>query len=92
MNFNERRLALIKAGEGNISHMYLDSKGLVTVGVGQMIPEADEATKLSFVERGTAARASDWTGCSRECHRRGISDHRNEEVKHLFESAARGDT
>lgn len=186
MGFNERRLALIKDGEGNISHMYLDTRGLVTVGVGQMIPTADEATRLSFVKRDTseratadeiregydavkaqpkgkvahsyqrfskldmpqadidvllarrldefeqglrreiptyddapedaklglidmaynlgigglvnkfpsftgAARAADWAGCARECHRRGISDARNEEVKHLFESAAGGD-
>ena len=31
MDFNARRLTLIKEGEGNISNMYLDTKGLVTV-------------------------------------------------------------
>ena len=184
MDFNARRLTLIKAGEGNISNMYLDTKGLVTVGVGQMIRTADAATRLSFVNRETnepatadeirrdyatvkeqpkgnvarwyrtftlldmpqaeidallarrldefvnglrreipayddapddaklglidmaynlgirgvvekfptftrKARAADWAGCAKECHRRGIGDARNEEVEHLFESAAR---
>jgi len=35
-----------------------------------------------------AARDQDWAECAAQCHRRGISDHRNEEVHALFMSAA----
>lgn len=31
-----------------VEHMYLDTKGYVTVGVGQMVPTADAAKKLGF--------------------------------------------
>jgi GH24 family phage-related lysozyme (muramidase) len=43
----------IKVGEGVISHMYLDTAGLVTVGVGNQLPNAAEAQKLAFVNRQT---------------------------------------
>jgi len=35
MNFKECLKQLIKHGEGCISHMYLDTVGKVTVGVGK---------------------------------------------------------
>lgn len=35
-----------------------------------------------------AARTHNWTICARECHRRGISDERNEMTAKLFEEAA----
>jgi len=43
--------------EGKIDWMYLDTVGKVTVGIGHMIPSADEAAALSFVDpaSGTAA-------------------------------------
>ena len=34
--------------EGKISHMYLDSKGYVTVGVGHLLKDLASAQKLSF--------------------------------------------
>jgi len=34
--------------EGKVSHMYLDSKGLVTVGVGHLLKDLASAQKLSF--------------------------------------------
>ncbi|MCP4267860.1 MAG: hypothetical protein GY777_20205 [Candidatus Brocadiaceae bacterium] len=34
--------------EGKISHMYLDSKGFVTVGVGHLLKDLASAQKLSF--------------------------------------------
>lgn len=34
--------------EGKISHMYLDSKGLVTVGVGHLLKDLASAQKLNF--------------------------------------------
>lgn len=38
----------IKKNEGSTPHMYLDTKGNVTVGVGKMIPDADAAKSLQF--------------------------------------------
>lgn len=43
--------------EGCISHMYRDTKGYVTVGVGHMIPNVAAAQKLNFVT-GTDKKAS----------------------------------
>ncbi len=34
--------------EGKISHMYLDSKGFVTVGVGHLLKDLASAQKLNF--------------------------------------------
>ena len=44
--------------EGTVSHLYLDTEGLVTVGVGNMLPTAAAATALGFVDRKTKAPAS----------------------------------
>ncbi len=44
--------------EGTVNHMYADSKGYVTVGVGRMLPNASEAQKLGFVVRTTGAKAT----------------------------------
>lgn len=42
--------------EGKIPHMYLDSVGKVTVGVGHMLPTLSAAEKLAFVNaKGSAA-------------------------------------
>lgn len=37
--------------EGRIPHMYLDTVGKVTVGVGNMLPSVTEAQKLKFINR-----------------------------------------
>src|SRR6266436_4965678 len=44
--------------EGNIEHMYLDSKGLVTVGIGNFLPSAEAAQELGFVNRATKNAAT----------------------------------
>ncbi|MCU7918872.1 MAG: hypothetical protein KZQ99_06640 [Candidatus Thiodiazotropha sp. (ex Dulcina madagascariensis)] len=44
--------------EGNIPHMYLDSNGYVTVGVGHLITNLSEAKKLLFVDVKTGKKAS----------------------------------
>ena len=44
----------IELYEGNIEHMYLDSNGFVTVGVGHVIPNASRAAKLTFYVTKTA--------------------------------------
>lgn len=48
----------IKISEGSISHMYLDTVGKVTVGVGNMLPTVAAAQKLGFVVRATKKKAS----------------------------------
>jgi GH24 family phage-related lysozyme (muramidase) len=35
--------------EGVVSWMYLDIKGFVTVGVGNLLPDADSAAALPFI-------------------------------------------
>jgi len=44
--------------EGKIPHMYLDSKGLVTVGVGFMLGSVTEAQKLPFIVVKTSNKAT----------------------------------
>lgn len=44
--------------EGIVEHMCLDGEGLVTVGVGHMIPSANNAATLSFWHRKTGASAT----------------------------------
>lgn len=48
----------IQISEGVISHMYLDTVGAVTVGVGNMLPNVAAAQQLRFVHRTTQAPAS----------------------------------
>jgi GH24 family phage-related lysozyme (muramidase) len=48
----------IKASEGSISHMYLDTVGKVTVGVGNMLPDIASAQRLGFVDRKTLKPAT----------------------------------
>ena len=59
MSFEESCRELIKSGEGSISHMYLDTRGFVTVGVGNMMRTAAEAQALAFVRRDNGNTASD---------------------------------
>lgn len=181
--FRAQVRALLKAGEGSIPWMYLDTVGKVTVGVGNMLPDVAAAQALAFVDANGAAasavriagdyravaslpagkvarvyrhvttvrltesgiddlldaritefetglrrlfpdfdafpdparmgvldmafnlglhgletkfpsfcrnvRNRDWQGCAQQCHRRGISDARNQEVEHLFTVAAK---
>lgn len=44
--------------EGKCSHMYLDTVGFVTVGVGKMLPNASAARALAFVRRSDGAAAT----------------------------------
>jgi GH24 family phage-related lysozyme (muramidase) len=47
-----------KRFEGSISHMYLDTVGAVTVGVGRMLPDAVAAAKLAFLRNADQAAAA----------------------------------
>jgi GH24 family phage-related lysozyme (muramidase) len=44
--------------EGNVQHMYLDTVGKVTIGVGHMIPSAADAQQIQFVTCGTSTAAT----------------------------------
>ena len=48
----------IIAHEGEVTHMYLDTAGYVTVGIGFMLPNVAEAQKLPFVNRATNQKAT----------------------------------
>lgn len=54
----EKVRALIKQHEGSIPYMYLDTRGNVTVGVGQLLSTVADAQQLPFVRRTTQASAS----------------------------------
>jgi GH24 family phage-related lysozyme (muramidase) len=49
----------IELYEGHVEHMYLDSNGFVTVGVGHMIPNAAHAAQLSFHVTKTGVPATE---------------------------------
>jgi GH24 family phage-related lysozyme (muramidase) len=57
LNWDQVR-ADLELWEGKISHMYLDSKGLVTVGIGKMLPNVAAAQALGFVNRENQMPAS----------------------------------
>ena len=44
--------------EGNVPHMYLDTKGFVTVGVGHLLKDVEAAKKMPFVVRDTSVSAT----------------------------------
>lgn len=50
-SFQIAYLPKLREFEGNYSHMYLDTGGNVTVGVGEMLPNLAAAQKLAFVRR-----------------------------------------
>lgn len=45
--------------EGYVTHMYLDCKGLVTVGIGHRIPDVETAMAMRFFDRGTVNDANE---------------------------------
>jgi GH24 family phage-related lysozyme (muramidase) len=50
--------AELRRSEGEIAHMYLDTGGLVTVGVGNLLPNVAAAQQLPFVRRREGAPAT----------------------------------
>ena len=46
--FYRRLNRLLSDNEGRVNHLYLDTVGAVTVGVGNMLPTAESACKLPF--------------------------------------------
>jgi GH24 family phage-related lysozyme (muramidase) len=53
-----RAQLLLQPSEGYVPHMYLDTKALVTVGIGNMLPAVDAAQALRFIDRTTQNQAS----------------------------------
>lgn len=49
----------IRAHEGCIDHMYLDTRGNVTIGIGQLVPSADDAKSLKLYMRDSGEPADD---------------------------------
>lgn len=49
----------VEEWEGNVDHMYLDTRGFVTVGKGKMLPTASDAVALAFLRQGTDVPASE---------------------------------
>ena len=50
MPYIDDSVANLKNFEGSVPWMYLDTKGLVTVGVGQMLRDSASAQSLAFVD------------------------------------------
>jgi len=51
MSYLDDSLAHLEIFEGTVPWMYLDTKGFVTVGVGEMLANAPKAQTLAFVDR-----------------------------------------
>jgi GH24 family phage-related lysozyme (muramidase) len=49
---------MLKVGEGDKDHMYLDRKGLVTTGIGHMLKTADAAAALPWHHKKTGLPAT----------------------------------
>jgi GH24 family phage-related lysozyme (muramidase) len=45
--------------EGRINHMYRDTRGFITVGVGHLLPHPQAATRQAFIHRDSQQPASD---------------------------------
>jgi GH24 family phage-related lysozyme (muramidase) len=59
MGFYDTAQKDITKWEGSIPHMYVDTNGYVTVGIGFMIPSASAAKAYGFVKRADGKKASD---------------------------------
>lgn len=57
-DFLEKIKKDLKKEEGCVTHMYLDTRGYVTVGVGSMLADISAAQALRFVKRATTKPAS----------------------------------
>ena len=57
--FRDKVRILIKEGEGCVAHMYLNTVGKVTVGVGNMLKKPSSAISLRFILEATGEKASE---------------------------------
>lgn len=54
---DEEKFEWFERQEGNFPHMYVDTVGVVTVGIGTALFKATDASALAFVQRGTTTPA-----------------------------------
>ena len=59
MSYLDDSLAHLEIFEGTVPWMYLDTRGFVTVGVGELLANADKAETLSFVDPDGEASTQD---------------------------------
>lgn len=57
-SFRDRIRAELKNEEGCVTHMYLDTRGYVTVGVGHMLADVQAAQVLGFRNRASGEPAT----------------------------------
>jgi GH24 family phage-related lysozyme (muramidase) len=55
---SSQTIQMIIEEEGNIPHLYKDTKGKITIGVGYVVRNLDAALKLDFIDKASGARAS----------------------------------
>jgi len=48
MNDHQALVKILIDAEGNIAHMYLDTRGFVTVGIGHLLADEEAAVRLPF--------------------------------------------
>lgn len=53
MNIDDKIYATILRFEGAVPHMYLDTLGYVTCGIGCMLKTAQQAQKIAFIDRAS---------------------------------------
>ncbi|GAA0697496.1 hypothetical protein GCM10009104_27250 [Marinobacterium maritimum] len=58
-SLHRRLMRQLEQQEGRINHMYRDTRGFITVGVGHLLPYPHTAARLSFVHRDSGQAASD---------------------------------
>jgi GH24 family phage-related lysozyme (muramidase) len=58
MKSHIRAVTLLKRGEYVVPHMYLDTRGNVTIGAGQKLPSVHDAKDLPLVNRNTGMPAT----------------------------------
>jgi len=44
--------------EGSVDHMYLDTKGFVTIGIGHFLKDVSAAQKISFIHQEASEKAT----------------------------------
>jgi GH24 family phage-related lysozyme (muramidase) len=63
MTYIDQSIAQLKTFEGSVAWMYRDTVGLITVGVGNMLPDVHAALKLPFRVQSSGDLAGDMAVC-----------------------------
>ncbi len=78
-SFHTRLMRQLEQQEGRINHMYRDTRGFITIGVGHLMPYPHTAARLGFVhkESGRPARDADIRAEFRQLLTRPYGQHLN---------------